>query len=111
MDFSILKGKTLTKCETVGDEQIRFETIEGDTFVLCHFQDCCEHVSIESINGDLNDLVGYPLLLAEESSSEEDTRCDSWTFYRLATIKGYVDIRWYGSSNGYYSMAVSFCKE
>lgn len=34
-------------------------------FKLYHSQNCCEDVYIEDISRDLDDLVGYPLLLAE----------------------------------------------
>ena len=113
---SDLVGKTLVKCENTGD--IRFETTDGEVFVLTHHQDCCENVQIDDVCGDLNDLVGSPLIQAEEVSNYDgpepgERGYDSsytWTFYRFATAKGFVTIRWFGTSNGYYSESVSFDK-
>ena len=122
VEFNELKGKVLTS-GTASNDEIVFVTTEGETYRMYHEQDCCESVEIESIVGDLADLVGEEILLAEDvqnlfdlikaagKEEEDEYGSHTWTFYKLATRKGYVDIRWYGSSNGYYSESVSFKKE
>lgn len=88
-------------------------TFKNDTesFTFFHDQSCCESVEINDIVGDLSDLVGTPLLMAEEVSdsgpdSNDLSNSRTWTFYKFATIHGYVDVRWLGESNGYYSESV-----
>lgn len=113
--------KSVTRSDSTGygDDVIDFETEDGTVYRMYHSQDCCESVSIDDINGDLQDLVGSPITLAEESTSNELQEWEdkdryresfTWTFYRFATVKGYVNIRWYGHSNGYYSERVDFAK-
>jgi hypothetical protein len=56
-------------------------------------------------------LIGSPILLAQEVISDGTTNYDdtyTWTWYNFATVKGYVTIRWYGESNGYYSESVDY---
>lgn len=119
---SDLSGKTLIKCEqstSDGEDYIIFETDSGDKYKMHHSQSCCEDVHIEDIAGDLRDLVGSPLIIAREDTNNSPEYAldpnsatqDEWTFYNFATQKGYVTIRWYGSSNGYYSTSVDFKKE
>lgn len=111
MQFSDLVGKTLLSCTVDDDkETVTFVLDDGNTHKLFHYQDCCESVYVESIVGDLADLVGEPILVADETSGRIPDAAESgtWTFYKLATRKGFVDIRWVGESNGYYSEAVSF---
>ena len=92
--------------------QIKFTSSDGQEYVMYHEQDCCEDVTIEEIIGDITDLLNSPILLAEEVSEEGESEwgTSTWTFYKLATIKGSVTIRWFGESNGYYSEAVDFVK-
>ncbi len=106
-EMSDLIGRVFTKVINNGDELILEN--EKEYFKFYHEQDCCESVSIEDIDGDLNDLIDSPILFAEESCNDDPNASESgtWTFYKLATVKGWVDIRWYGSSNGYYSEGVN----
>jgi hypothetical protein len=114
-EFPELLGCTLTRVEAVeGGDEINFYSSRGH-YKLSHSQDCCVRVSLVDIEGDLDDLLGSPIVLAEESTSSElyngepngdYTESFTWTFYRLATAKGFVVFRWLGESNGYYSEGV-----
>lgn len=132
--FETLKGKAFTKITHHQDssddfysnwnleemERIEFIAEDGTRFLLSYEMDIGNEVYIESIVGDLSDLVGMEILMAEESVSEDgdegaippvddldpENEYDNsytWTFYKLASAKGYVDIRFFGKSNGYYA--------
>lgn len=116
-----LHGLTLTKIENDDGAELRFFVSDGRVFKLFHGQDCCESVEIDDIEGDLQDLIGEPLLLAEEVSGVTRDEMEAaappcryesytWTFYRFATRKGRVTVRWFGTSNGYYSERVTFAQ-
>lgn len=113
-EFAQLKGQVLKSIKEVGNDEIHMELEDGRKFKLYHDQVCCECVYVEDITGNLEDLVGSPLLMAEEVSNSDDPPKNeyeesyTWTYYKFATIKGYVTIRFYGSSNGYYSEQVYF---
>lgn len=116
-EIEVLNGIVLTKVEQIGNDEIRFHADDGRVWRMFHDQSCCESVSIDDIIGDLNDLVGAPISSAREATSQDGPKQEegygppdsfTWTFYLLRTIKGDVTIRWYGTSNGYYSESVSF---
>lgn len=114
MSVNDLLGKTLSKIDST-ETEILFFCTDGTKYRMFHEQDCCENVRVEDIIGDLDDLIESPILLAEEVTNQNNPdgwvhNSDSftWTFYKFATIKGYVTIRWYGESNGYYSESVNF---
>ena len=116
VELKELIGKNFVRVVSSKDNmELYFISGEGKSYMFYHEQDCCECVSIEDICGDLSDLEGVEILQAEEAScrdfeEQNDSDCfddsNTWTFYKFATSKGYVTVRWLGSSNGYYSESV-----
>jgi hypothetical protein len=113
-----MKGQTFDKVYITDDKSKMIFENDEFIFTFYHEDDCCECVQVEDVVGDLNDLVGKPLDIVEVAR-HEDTMPEgmglekpddsfTWTFYKFATIKGWVDVRWLGESNGYYSEDVDF---
>lgn len=117
-EVSELLGKTLITIDKLkNDDRLIFCCSDGTKYRMYAEESCSNDVDvyIDDIAGDLNMLIGHPLLMAEEAHNPELTAKDSyydpsytWTFYKFATILGYVTIRWYGRSNGCYSEEVYF---
>lgn len=115
-------GRVIRSVRLAPDKtELIFEADNNVRFRFYHEQDCCETVAIEDVVGDLEDLIDVPVLVAEETvgyppgeevmrrlGAEPPEDSWTWTFYRFATVKGTVTVRWYGASNGYYSERVSF---
>ncbi len=133
----------MTFCEVALSDHKRVLTFScADSqgqYRMQHLADCCSDGWLEDVVGDLSDLVGAPILYAEESHFESPDKEASWrlsdgegslseyqpgrppetdetapqesytwTFYRLGTKKGSVTLRWFGTSNGYYSESIDF---
>lgn len=111
-EIAEFQGRIIDKIEW-NENEILFSFKDGGIYIMFHEKECCESVILEDISGDFNDLTGSEILQADEESNEKtdrDGERERWTFYKLATIKGYVTLRWYGSSNGYYSEAVDLLR-
>ena len=121
-----LLGKTIINIEGCEEdsEEIIFTCSDGTMYKMWHEQDCCESVQVADVIGNVEDLLHWPITLAEEESQSFDygdvdtteyeygyyDDSHTWTWYKFATVKGYVTVRWLGQSNGYYSEYVSFAE-
>lgn len=118
VDISDFKGKTIESVlGGVGDEEVVFNMTDGTRYTMMHIQDCCEQVLLNDVDGELEDLIGSPILLAECVNSdgwpapEHHDESYTWTFYKLSTIKSSATLRWLGESNWYYSEEVQIVKD
>lgn len=101
-EFAELKNKVFSSVY-VKDDSLHFVN-DTEHFCFHHSRVCCEHVYIESIVGELNDLENTPILVAEMTQSfNRVNKHETWSFYKFGTVNGWVDIRWFGESNGNYS--------
>ena len=115
VDIGDFVGEVFTDIEVKGEDAIIFTHSSGRKFQMFHSYDCCENVVIEDITGEVHKLCDTPILAAYKSTNRTDPPSSingnhgeyTWTFYRIATIETTVVIRWYGTSNGYYSEEVS----
>lgn len=109
-DFAFLRGALVLAVEGMkeGSERVRIVTDRG-TLSFFHYQDCCESVSVEDVTGDVEDFTGSRIAEFREDTNHESGGHGEvlWTFYNIITDIGDFQIRWYGTSNGYYSVSVS----
>ena len=108
-EFHEFVGHTIANIERSHDELI-FTLSDGEKYKLYHDQDCCESVWLEDVTGEFDDLIGSPILKADEVTNSQDDPegaevehkewrdSFTWTFYHIVTFKG--------ESNGYYSESV-----
>lgn len=117
--FDDLVGKTIWQIERTLDwhGETRMLVLHLDDLTAFYMYDE-EHgtgndvsIRLTDISGDLDDLLNEPLLVAEMAKQDDNSSTpddgQNWTFYRFATQKGFVVLRWLGQSNGYYSEEVS----
>lgn len=120
INVTVLEGLTLSKISE-SNNRVNFETTDGREFLMYHDQDCCESVNIHDIDGDLQELVGYPIVQVVEDIQRHSNEWPNdvekpqwmgesftWTTFVFRTQNKAVRIRWYGESNGWYGEEVSF---
>ena len=117
-NFFELKGQIIEKITglTGGNDEVFIKTNNG-TYKLYHEQDCCEHVRLVKVIGNVNELIGE-VIFAEEDSGANDpdwynesfNYSHTWTKYVLKTANASLEFWFLGESNGYYSEDVSIKK-
>lgn len=112
-----LVGKTIKKVTGLNKNSEEVTILFNDNSIATFFHeyDCCEDVVLydfELTAKSLDSLIGAVVNDANETTSKymaEDPEEDdgTWTFYNINTSKGCINMRWLGTSNGYYSEEVT----
>lgn len=111
-----LLGQTITSIKMhKGDYIAKITTTNYVYDMFC--ERSVEDYWVEDIVGDLDDLFGSPITMAEEvigdysNNIEEGIFEGTFAFYKLATNNGYVTIRWCGIYDENYSEKVFISRE
>lgn len=110
VNFDCLVGQKLERVDINSNTNfVTFYCKSGGVFQMYHEQECCEGVYLENVDPkELKSILNSKIVLAEESSQIGEDNNGTWTFYKIVTKKGFITLRWYGESNGYYSETVDF---
>ena len=99
-----LKGKQFFHIDDLekGNDEIFFYCNDGKIYQMYHDQEYSESVYIESIQGDIKDLIDTDILNVDvvTRSRKEKYGTSTKTTYKFETTKGLVTIKWFGSSTG-----------
>lgn len=86
-------------------------TLESRAYIrFIHHFECCEMVGLEDRLPELQALVGDLFVGVEEVSNDHVDPNDpngEWYFYNVTTQKSEAQLRFYGTSNGYYGTEVN----
>jgi hypothetical protein len=114
-----LVGKYITNIEFVKiyeNDAILFHTSDNIIYSLWHEQEYSEIVSMKDVVGNIGVILNTPILMAEEiiehdpdaELNDDNYASETWSYYKFATVNGYVTISWYGKSNGCYTETAEF---
>ena len=109
-DIKDMVGKKITGIY-YDEEYFQIRT-DDCVYAFYHEQDCCESVWLTQVDGISDKLIGSRIVIAEVVTDEKDTEHGhiTWSFYKIGTNKGMIDLRWQGESDGYYSETVDLIK-
>jgi hypothetical protein len=102
--FDELVGKTVTSIEFPNNETLIFQTPHRP-YRYKATADCCSESWVESMSDDrsvITDAVVQEIRTKEATQDGTRQEVDAVAFVTIVTDKGYFDIEFRNSSNGYY---------